>query len=72
MLSGHAHGGQIRLPLLAYLATRYHILTAYSGGLYHVDGTPLYVNRGLGTLFPQARLGCPPEVTHITLVRAAR
>lgn len=67
MLAGHAHGGQIRLPLLTHLARRYHVRTAYSHGLYHVDGTPLYVNRGLGMLFPQARFLSPPEVTCLTL-----
>ena len=71
VLAGHAHGGQIRLPLLTHLARRYHVRTAYSHGLYHVDGTPLYVNRGLGMLFPQARFLSPPEVTCLTL-RAAK
>lgn len=70
VLSGHAHGGQILLPLLSYLATRYHVRTAYSRGLYLVDGTRLYVNRGLGMLFPQARFLSAPEVTCFTLVKS--
>lgn len=70
VLSGHAHGGQLRLPLLSYLATRYHVRTLYARGLYSVEGTPLYVSRGLGTMFPQARFLCTPEVTLITLVAA--
>lgn len=69
MLSGHAHGGQIRLPLLTHLVRRYHVHTSYSHGMYDVDGVRLYVNRGLGSSFPQVRLFSPPEVTHFTLTR---
>ncbi len=71
VLSGHVHGGQIRIPFLVSLVRRHHVHSSYSHGLYDVDGTALYVNRGLGSSFPQARLCSPPEVTHITLVPAA-
>lgn len=69
VLSGHAHGGQIRLPLLSHLVRRHHVHTSYSHGMYDVDGVRLYVNRGLGSSFPQVRLFSPPEVTHLTLTR---
>lgn len=66
-LSGHTHGGQIRLPVLGELAVpiggrRYPV------GRYDVDGMQLYVSRGLGTYRPPVRFRCAPEVTLITLV----
>jgi predicted MPP superfamily phosphohydrolase len=66
-ISGHSHGGQIRLPILGELAVpiggrRYPI------GHYDVDGMQLYVSRGLGTYRPPVRFRCAPEVTLITLV----
>ncbi len=69
MLSGHSHGGQIRLPFLGPL-----ILPAggvkYVEGIYRLQQMQLYVNRGLGTVGLPFRLNCPPEITHMTLVRA--
>ncbi len=65
-LSGHTHGGQIRLPFL----TR-HILPThgrrYPRGLGDVWGLPLYVNQGLGTVGLRMRFRCPPEITVLTL-----
>ncbi|MCM2266035.1 MAG: metallophosphoesterase [Desulfuromonadales bacterium] len=68
ILSGHTHGGQVRLPLLPPL-----YLPRFSGrfvsGLYRVGpyNTPLYVNRGIGTSVLPVRLACRPEITVITL-----
>lgn len=69
-LSGHSHGGQVRIPghgalILPRLAQKYDM------GLYNVDGTLLYVNRGVGMVSPLVRFNCPPEITHITLTRPA-
>lgn len=65
-LSGHSHGGQIRVPII----TR-RILPVYgerySNGLYLVRGMLVYSNRGLGTTGLPLRFRCPPEVTLITL-----
>jgi uncharacterized protein len=67
-LSGHTHGGQVRIPgggpiLLPALGRR------YPAGLYHAREMPLYVTRGVGVLFPYVRVACPPEVTVLTLKR---
>lgn len=68
ILSGHTHGGQVRLPLLPPL-----YLPRFSGrfvsGLYQVGryDTPLYVNRGIGTSVLPVRLNCRPEITVIEL-----
>jgi predicted MPP superfamily phosphohydrolase len=65
-LSGHSHGGQVRLPYVgAPWLPRY--ARKYPLGLYVVDGMPLYTNRGLGMLPPRLRFRCRPEVTSITL-----
>jgi predicted MPP superfamily phosphohydrolase len=69
MLSGHAHGGQIRLPLLGPLVLPPMGLK-YVEGLFHLDHMQLYVNRGIGTVGLPFRLNCPAEITHITLTRA--
>jgi uncharacterized protein len=68
ILSGHTHGGQVRLPLLQpFYLPRFS--GAYVEGLYRVGPafTPLYVTRGIGTSVVPARFFCPPEITLITL-----
>jgi predicted MPP superfamily phosphohydrolase len=65
-LSGHSHGGQVRLPLLGPVALppggRHHVI-----GMSHAHGMPVYVSRGVGVYRPAVRINCPPEVTLITL-----
>ncbi len=65
-LSGHTHGGQVRLPLIGSIwlppdGRRRDI------GLYDVEGIPVYISRGLGVYRPPVRLLAPPEVTLVTL-----
>jgi predicted MPP superfamily phosphohydrolase len=69
MLAGHSHGGQIRLPLIGPLVLP-PMGKKYVEGSFKVGKTQLYVNRGVGTVGMPFRLHCPPELTHITLVRA--
>lgn len=68
VLSGHAHGGQFRLPLLGgLLAPHQGLFPAYDGGLYAEKGTSMIVSRGLGnSLFP-FRINNPPELVVIEL-----
>jgi predicted MPP superfamily phosphohydrolase len=68
-LSGHSHGGQVRIPgkgapVLPYLARNYPY------GLRRVGSMWLYTNRGVGLIPPNVRINCRPEVTEITLCRA--
>ena len=68
-LSGHTHGGQIRLPgvgalILPYLGRKYDL------GLYRVKDMQLYTNRGLGVISEPVRLNCPPEISQFVLHRA--
>lgn len=65
-LSGHSHGGQVRIPLLPplYLPA---MAKKYVWGTYHVGPLTLYTNAGLGTIGVAMRLNCPPEITLLTL-----
>ncbi len=65
-LSGHSHGGQIRLPGIGALFLP-RLGRKYDCGLYRVNGKWLYTNRGLGFGSLPIRINCPPEVTEITL-----
>ncbi len=65
-LSGHSHGGQVRLPVLGPLILP-PMGEIYSMGLYEVGNSQLYTTRGVGTIHVNLRLNCTPEVTAITL-----
>ena len=69
MLSGHTHGGQIRLPYVGPLILP-PMGQKYVEGLFHFGHMQMYVNRGIGTVGLPFRLNCPAELTHITLIRA--
>jgi predicted MPP superfamily phosphohydrolase len=61
-LSGHSHGGQVRLPYYGALALPY-LAHKYPFGLYKLGSTTLYTNRGVGLLAPPVRFNCRPEIT---------
>jgi uncharacterized protein len=65
-LSGHTHGGHVRLPLLGPFA-RPRFGMRYIMGQYRVGEMALYVSRGLGGV--SLRLFCRPEATIFTLRR---
>jgi predicted MPP superfamily phosphohydrolase len=69
MLSGHSHGGQIRLPIVGPLILP-PMGQKYVEGMFHFDHMQLYVNRGIGTVGLPFRLNCPAELTEFTLTRA--
>jgi predicted MPP superfamily phosphohydrolase len=65
MLSGHTHGGQINLPKLGRL-TLGRKARRYAAGMYRLDRSLLYVNKGVGFGF-RVRYGVRPEVAVLTL-----
>ena len=67
-LSGHSHGGQILLPFGSPLVTP-PLGSKYPIGLYTVNNTILYTNKGLGTTILPFRFWCRPEITLVTLNR---
>jgi predicted MPP superfamily phosphohydrolase len=68
VLSGHSHGGQVRLPFLPPLALP-PMAKKYFEGLYRFGPIQLYVNRGIGAVGVPFRFFCPPEITVFTLGR---
>jgi predicted MPP superfamily phosphohydrolase len=69
VLSGHTHGGQIRLPFIGAL----HLPPGgqkYVQGLFTVGNMQLYVNRGIGSVGVPFRFDCRPEMTLFTLQSA--
>ena len=65
-ISGHTHGGQVRLPLVgAIILPKWG--HRFETGLHERDGRYLYVNRGIGTLVPHIRVNCRPEITVLEL-----
>jgi predicted MPP superfamily phosphohydrolase len=65
-LSGHTHGGHIRLPIIGSPSLpRFGV--RYVAGQYAVGAMTLYVSQGLGGI--SLRFGCPPEATILTLRR---
>jgi len=68
VLSGHAHGGQIRLPFIGGLyAPHQGIFPEYDSGLYRVGSTDLIVSRGLGNSSFPLRIFNSPEIVSVEL-----
>jgi uncharacterized protein len=65
-LSGHSHGGQVRIPFLPPLYLP-ELAKKYVMGTYQVGSLLLYTNAGLGTVDAPFRFNCPPEITLISL-----
>ena len=69
VLSGHAHGGQFRLPFVGgIVAPDQEFLPEYTAGEYYMDGTEMIVSRGLGNSVIPARLFNYPEIVCVELV----
>lgn len=65
-LSGHSHGGQVRVPGLMHLVLP-PMGRRFVRGHYRINDMHLYVNRGLGVSGMHMRFRCRPEVTVLTL-----
>jgi len=66
VLSGHTHGGQVRVPFAGpFFLPRGS--GAYPWGWYERDGVWLFVNRGIGWSVAPLRWRAPPEIAWITL-----
>jgi predicted MPP superfamily phosphohydrolase len=71
MLSGHNHGGQIRLPVLGPILMPSRYSRRFDEGFFRHGRTLLYVSRGVGGEQP-VRYGSPPEITRFVLRAANR
>lgn len=71
VLSGHAHGGQIRLPVIGGLvAPGQGFFPKYTSGTYKKNSTTMIVSRGLGNSIIPIRVFNRPEVVIITLQKS--
>ena len=68
VLSGHAHGGQVRIPFAGGLvAPNQGFFPKYDSGLYVNGSTNMIVSRGLGNSIIPIRINNRPELVIITL-----
>ncbi|MCJ7508816.1 MAG: metallophosphoesterase [candidate division Zixibacteria bacterium] len=65
VLSGHTHGGQVKLPLIGAIYTNRACNSVFKfvSGLYYYQNTKLYVNPGIGMSFFPVRFLCRSEIT---------
>lgn len=66
-LSGHYHGGQVKLQLLGMTVSPAHLISEFVEGHYSHGRSQLYVSRGIGITGPPVRLNAPPEITLLHL-----
>jgi predicted MPP superfamily phosphohydrolase len=69
-ISGHTHGGQVRVELLSADLNPGRFFTPYVDGVYRIGPASIFVSRGIGTIALPARLGAPPEVALVRLCRS--
>ena len=70
MLSGHTHGGQVRVEILHQSVSPALFYTPYTQGLYSIGRCTAFVTSGVGTVGVPVRLGTEPEIALISLKRA--
>jgi len=81
VLSGHYHGGQVKLGPDPESLSIASLLTPYAEGLFHLarrhnfsapggKNALLFVSRGIGTTGLPIRVNCPPQIAHLTLKKA--
>lgn len=70
VLSGHAHGGQFRLPFVGGLvAPNQGLFPKYDAGLFVEENTQMMVSRGIGNSIIPVRFNNRPEVVVMELCR---
>lgn len=70
VLSGHGHGGMIRLPFTdGLVSVERTLFPSYTAGFYEANGGKVFVSRGLGNSGRSFRLFNRPEVAVLTLKR---
>jgi uncharacterized protein len=78
VLSGHYHGGQVKLSPTAGSLSVARLLTPYAEGLFRLapaghgaeKTAHLFVSRGIGITGVPIRINCPPQIAHLRLIKA--
>ena len=80
VLSGHYHGGQVKLASGPKSFSIARLITPYAEGLFHLSrrhqvapsakDSVLFVSRGIGITGLPIRINCPPQIAHLTLRKA--
>ena len=70
VLSGHAHGGQIRIPFtnVGLVAPNQGFLPKYTSGQYSSDNTSMFVSRGIGNSILPLRIFNCPEIVEVEIM----
>lgn len=70
VLSGHVHGGIMRLPVLGgVIAPSYEIFPKYDGGIFTKDGATMLLGRGMGAHTIPLRIFNPAELYEVCLTK---
>jgi predicted MPP superfamily phosphohydrolase len=72
VLSGHTHGGQVRLPWIGAIVNSASHADLYEAGVRRRPWTQVYTSRGIGTVHLPVRFLTRPEIAILTLTAAAR
>ena len=68
VLSGHVHGGIMRLPFLGgVIAPSYKLFPKYDGGVFHIGKSTMLLGRGMGSHTIPFRFFNPGELYEVTL-----
>jgi predicted MPP superfamily phosphohydrolase len=68
VLSGHTHGGQIRLPWVGCIWPNDLVPRRMASGLHVVNNVHVHVSAGIGVSLPlRVRFHCPPEIAILTM-----
>jgi predicted MPP superfamily phosphohydrolase len=67
VLSGHTHGGQVKLREPRERVLFPNRRRRFSSGLHHRRETQIYITRGIGTVVIPMRYQCPPEISVLEL-----
>ncbi len=71
VLSGHVHGGLVKVPFLGgVIAPNLHLFPEYDGGLFHEGSSDMIISRGMGIHSIEFRMWNPGELVVIELVPA--
>jgi uncharacterized protein len=72
VLSGHTHGGQVRLPFIGAIVNSAAHPDLYEAGVRRRPWTQVYTSRGIGTTHLPVRFLAPPEIALLTLTSGQR